>query len=113
MGQAGAQESDLDQWPENGAAEPRAQMEGLSHAVVSDLAKIGEGRFGGDGAEVWMSIERLQELRGIRRGQKYSGDDLVRPRNRTTGECRYVRVGRKWLEFLHSGRGRGSRARER
>ncbi len=39
-------------------------MEGLAHAVVSDLTKIGEGRFGGDGAEVWMRVERLQELCG-------------------------------------------------
>ncbi|SPE28483.1 hypothetical protein SBA2_40046 [Acidobacteriia bacterium SbA2] len=39
-------------------------MEGLSHAVVGDLAKIGEGRFGDDGAEVWVGIEGLEELRG-------------------------------------------------
>ena len=37
-------------------------MEGLPHAVVGDLTKIGEGRFGGHGAEVWMGVERLQEL---------------------------------------------------
>ena len=39
-------------------------MEGLSHAIVGDLAEIGEGRFGGYGAEVGMSIEGLQKLRG-------------------------------------------------
>ena len=36
----------------------------MSHTVVGDLAKIGEGRFGGYGAEVRMSVERLEELRG-------------------------------------------------
>lgn len=39
-------------------------MEGLPHAVISDFTKIGEGRFGGYGAEVWMRVERLEELRG-------------------------------------------------
>ena len=39
-------------------------MEGLFHAVVGDLTKIGEGRFGGYGAEVRVRVERLEELRG-------------------------------------------------
>ncbi len=39
-------------------------MEGLTHAVVGDLAKGGEGGFGGYGAKVWMSVERLEELCG-------------------------------------------------
>ena len=37
-------------------------MEGLSHAVVGNLTKIGEGRLGGHGAEVCVGVERLQEL---------------------------------------------------
>jgi hypothetical protein len=39
-------------------------MKGLTHAVVGDLAKSGEGRFGGYGAEVGVSVEGLEELRG-------------------------------------------------
>lgn len=39
-------------------------MKGLSHTVIGDLAKIGEGRFGGDGAEVWVGVEGLEELGG-------------------------------------------------
>src|ERR1700758_1201309 len=39
-------------------------MEGLSHAVVSNLTKGGEGRFGCYSAEAWVGIERLEELRG-------------------------------------------------
>ena len=36
----------------------------MAHAVVGDFAEIGEGRFGGDGAEVWVRVERLKELGG-------------------------------------------------
>jgi len=43
---------------------PGTEVEGLSHAVVGDLAKIGEGRFGGDGAEVGVSLDGLEELGG-------------------------------------------------
>ena len=38
-------------------------MEGLAHAVIGDLTKIGEGRLRGYGAEVRMGREGLQELR--------------------------------------------------
>jgi hypothetical protein len=62
--QAGPQERNFHQRTEDGSSEPRAQMEGLAHAVVGDLAKIGEGRLGGNGTEVCMCVERLQELRG-------------------------------------------------
>lgn len=36
----------------------------MSHAVASDLTKIGKGGFGGDGAEVRVRVERLEELGG-------------------------------------------------
>ncbi len=39
-------------------------MEGLSHAVIGDLAKIGERGFGDDGAEVRVGVEGLEELCG-------------------------------------------------
>src|ERR1700686_2670622 len=39
-------------------------MERLSHAVKGDFPKSGEGRLGGYGAEVWVGVERLEELRG-------------------------------------------------
>ena len=59
---SGAKECDFDQRTKDGASEPGAEVERLSHAVVGDLAEIGEGGFDGDGAEVWMRVERLQEL---------------------------------------------------
>lgn len=62
--QAGAEKGNFDEWAEDGASDPRAEVERLSHAVVGDLAKIGEGRFGDYGAEVWVSVEGLEELRG-------------------------------------------------
>jgi len=34
----------------------------LSHAVVGNLTKIGEGGFGGDGTEARVCVERLKEL---------------------------------------------------
>ena len=61
--QAGAEEGDFDQWTEEEASDPGAKAEGLSHAVVGDLAKTCEGRFGDDGAEMWVRVERLQEFR--------------------------------------------------
>src|SRR5437867_1629891 len=51
-------------------------MERLSHAVVGDLTKIGEGRLGDYGAEVWMGVERLEELRGAHGFAE--GEDAVR-----------------------------------
>ena len=36
----------------------------MSHAVVGDLAEIGERRFGGDRADLWVRVERLEELSG-------------------------------------------------
>jgi hypothetical protein len=62
--QARAEKGDFHEGAEDGASDPRAQMKGLSHAVVGDLTKSGEGRLGGYGAEAWMGIERLQELCG-------------------------------------------------
>jgi hypothetical protein len=62
--QAGAQERNFHQRTQDGSSEPGAQIEGLAHSVIGDLAKIGEGRLGGNGTEVWMCIERLQQLRG-------------------------------------------------
>lgn len=61
---AGAKEGDLDKRAEEGASDPGAEVEGLSHAVAGDLAESDEGRFGGDGAEIRMSVEGLEELRG-------------------------------------------------
>jgi len=63
--QAGADESDLDKRTQDDASNPGAEVEGLTHAVVGDLAKSGEGRFGGDGAEVRVGVEGLEELRGV------------------------------------------------
>ena len=64
---AGAEEGDFDQRAEDGASYPRAEMEGLAHAVIGDLAEIREGGFDGDSAEVWVRVERLQELGGAHR----------------------------------------------
>ena len=62
--QAGAKECDFDERAEEAASDPRTQVEGLSHAVVSDLTKVGEGRLGGYGAELWVGVERLEEFGG-------------------------------------------------
>jgi len=62
--QAGAKECGFDERAEDGASDPRTQVEGLPHAVVSDLTKIGEGRLGGYGAELWVRVERLEEFGG-------------------------------------------------
>jgi hypothetical protein len=59
-----AEEGDFYERAEECASDPGAQTEGLSHAVVGDLAKSGEGGFGDDGADVRMCIERLEELGG-------------------------------------------------
>lgn len=59
-----AEERDFDQRAENCASDPRAEVKGLSHAIVGDLAKCGERRFDGDGAEVWVCVKGLEELRG-------------------------------------------------
>src|SRR5580658_3145029 len=59
-----AEEADVYQGAEDCAAYPGTEMEGLSHAIVGDLAKIGEGGFGGDGAEVRVSREGLEKLCG-------------------------------------------------
>jgi hypothetical protein len=56
------EESKLDNGAEESSSEPGAEAKGLAHAVVSDLAEAGEGRFGGDGAEVRLNREGLQEL---------------------------------------------------
>ena len=59
-----AEEGDFYERAEECASDPGAQTEGLSHAVVGDLAKSGEGGFGDDGADVRMRVERLEELGG-------------------------------------------------
>jgi hypothetical protein len=59
---ARVEESEFDDGAEEGASEPWAQVKGLAHAVVGDLAEGGEGRFGGDRAEAGLDRERLQEL---------------------------------------------------
>jgi len=66
---------DFDQRAENCASDPRAEVEGLSHAIVGDLAERGERRFDGYGAEVWVRVEGLEELRGAHGFGK--GEDAV------------------------------------
>ena len=61
---ADVEEGEFDDGAEESASEPRAEVEGLAHAVVSDLAEAGEGRFGGDGAEARLDGEGLQEFGG-------------------------------------------------
>lgn len=65
---AGAQKSGFDEWTEKRTPEPRshrrAEMERLSHAVVSDFVKIRKRGFSDDGAEMRTGSERLQKLRG-------------------------------------------------
>jgi hypothetical protein len=61
---ADVEESEFDDRAEEGSTKPGAEVKGLSHAVVGDLAKAGEGRFGGDGAEAGLDGERLQKLSG-------------------------------------------------
>ena len=56
------EESKLDNGTEESASEPGAEAKRLAHAIVSDLAEAGESRFGGDGAEVRLNREGLQEL---------------------------------------------------
>ena len=62
-----AEECDFDQRAEKCASDPRAEVEGLSHSIVGDLAKRGERRFDGYGAEVWVRVEGLEKLRGSHR----------------------------------------------
>ena len=64
---ASAEECDFDDRPEESATEPRTRVKWLSHAVVSNFAKIGERRFGSHRAEVGMRLERLKKLRGSHR----------------------------------------------
>ena len=58
------EKSKFDNRTKNSASKPRTKMKRLTHAIVGDLAKAGERRFGGYGAEVWLDRERLQELGG-------------------------------------------------
>ena len=48
---ASVEEGEFYEGAEDGSSEPGAEVKGLAHAVVGDLAEAGEGRFGGDGAE--------------------------------------------------------------
>ncbi len=87
-------------------------MEGLSHAVVGDLAKIGEGRFGGYGAEEWVGVERLKELggsHGFAEGEDAAGVILCVRENRTIDGCRCVPLVRRWLAGRRWCRERGRR----
>lgn len=56
------EESKLDDRSKERTSEPGAEVKGLSHAVVGDLAKAGKARFGSDGAEARLDGERLQEF---------------------------------------------------
>lgn len=70
-----AEECYFDQGAEDGAPNPRAEVKGLSHAIVGDLSERGERRFDGYGAEVWVRVEGLEELRGAHGFGK--GEDAV------------------------------------
>jgi hypothetical protein len=59
---ADIEEGEFDDGPEEGASEPRAEVKGLTHAVIGDLAEAGEGRFGDDGTEAGLHGERLEEF---------------------------------------------------
>ena len=61
---ADVEESEFDDWAEESAPEPGAEMQGLAQAVVSDFMKTRKRRFRGDGAEAGFYGERLQELAG-------------------------------------------------
>ncbi len=56
---ASIEKREFDDGAEESASEPRAEVKGLAHAVIGDLAKAGEGRFCGDGAEARLDSERL------------------------------------------------------
>src|SRR5579862_123208 len=64
---ARAKKGDLDQWAQHGSSHPRAKSKRLSHAVVSDLAKIGKWRLRDYGTKLRTCGERLQKLRGPHR----------------------------------------------
>jgi hypothetical protein len=56
--------SKFDNRTKNSASKPRTEMKRLTHAIVCNLAKAGERRFGGHGAEVGFNHEGLQEFGG-------------------------------------------------
>ena len=58
------EKGEFDNRTKNSASKPRTEMKRLTHAIVGDLAKAGERRFGGNCAEVWLDSEGLQELGG-------------------------------------------------
>jgi hypothetical protein len=70
------EEGEFDDGAKDGASEPWAEVKGLSHAVVSDLAEGGERRFGGYCAEARLDRERLEELSRAHRFGK--SEDAVR-----------------------------------
>jgi len=72
---ADIEESEFDDWAEESASEPRAEVKGLAHAVISDFMKSGERRFGGDSAEAGFDGERLQQ-RGGSHGLSESEDAM-------------------------------------
>ena len=61
---ADVEESEFDDGAEERASEPGAEVKGLAHAVVGDLAEAGERRFGGDSAEAGIGGKGLQESGG-------------------------------------------------
>jgi hypothetical protein len=73
---ANVEKGEFDYRAEDGASEPGAEVKGLAHAVVGDLAETGEGRFCGDGTEARLVSERLQELGGSHRFSK--SEDAMR-----------------------------------
>ncbi len=56
------EESEFDDGAEESASKPGAEVKGLAHAIVGDLAKTGERRFSSNSAEVRLDGERLQEF---------------------------------------------------
>src|SRR5215469_5330184 len=56
-------ESNLHNRTQDRSPDPRAQMKWLPHAIVSDLAKVAEGRFGNHRAKWSSGGEGLQQLR--------------------------------------------------
>lgn len=61
---ANVEESEFDHGAEERASEPGAEVKGLAHAIVGDLAKTGERRFGGDRTEARLDGKTLQKFGG-------------------------------------------------
>ena len=59
---ADVEEGEFDDRAKERTSEPGAKVKGLAHAVVSDLTEGRERRFGGNGAEVRLDGERLEQF---------------------------------------------------